>query len=76
MTSFLRKSMRKARVAKLRRGSAATTFFSSYRLSGAFWSSMSSMKRGKEMTGSLRLLKNFLIRLAIRCGLVMLSKYS
>jgi hypothetical protein len=76
ITSFFRKSIRKARVAKLSFDKDATIFLRCYFLSGMLWSFMSCVKRGKVMMGSLRLWKNFLIKLAIRWGLVILSKYS
>lgn len=76
ITSFFRKSMRKAKVVKLSFDSDAIIFLRCYFLSEMAWSFMSSVKRGKVMMGSLRLWKNFFIRLAIRWGLVMFSKYS
>ncbi len=76
ITSLFRNSIRNISVVKFNLLSLPIIVLRCYFLSVTFWSSMSSLKRWKGTTGSLRPQKNFLMRLAIRCGLVIVSIYS
>lgn len=74
-TSFFKKSITNIRVKKLRLVNDLINCFTNSFLLETPWSWMSLSYIWKGIIGSFKLLKNFFIRLATRCGLLICSKY-